>query len=185
MNTPPNDRTDGLGDTRIQPMRFVPIRIEPAVPADVPTIWSLIRELAEFERLLDQVVATEDRLHESLFGARPYAEVLMARLEHESVGFALFFHNYSTFRAQPGIYLEDLYVRPAHRGRGYGKALLANVAQLAVNRNCGRFEWSVLDWNQRAIDFYRKLGAEPLDDWTMFRVTGAALDHLSKFADTP
>jgi GNAT superfamily N-acetyltransferase len=183
MNTPPSDDADdGLGDTRIQP-RFVPVRIEPAVPDDVPTICALIRELAEFERLVDQFVATEDRLHESLFGSRPYAEVLMARHGNESVGFALFFHNYSTFRAQPGIYLEDLYVRPAHRGRGYGKALLSHIAQLAVKRNCGRFEWSVLDWNQRAVDFYKRLGAEPLDDWTMFRVTGAALERLGKLAD--
>jgi GNAT superfamily N-acetyltransferase len=185
MNTPPNDDTnDDLGDTRIQP-RFVPVRIEPAIPADVPTICELIRELAEFERLLDQFVATEDRLRDSLFGARPHAEVLMARLGNESVGFALFFHSYSTFRAQPGIYLEDLYVRPTHRGRGYGKALLSHVARLAVNRGCGRFEWSVLDWNQRAVDFYKRLGAEPLDGWTMFRVSGAALDHLGKLADGP
>lgn len=177
-----SDDSDQLGDTRIQP-RFVPVRIEPAVPSDVPMILTLIRELADFERLLDQVVATEERLHDSLFGARRYAEVLMARLGGESVGFALFFHNYSTFRAQPGIYLEDLYVRPTHRGRGYGKALLSNVARLAVQRDCGRFEWSVLDWNQRAIDFYKRLGAEPLDEWTMMRVTGAALEHLGKMAD--
>jgi len=171
-------------DVNLQTRRFEKIRIEPATPADVPMILRLIRELAEFERLLDQVVATEERLRESLFGAHPYAEVLMARLAKESVGFALFFHNYSTFRAQPGIYLEDLYVQPGHRGRGYGKALLARVAQLAVKRSCGRFEWSVLDWNQRAIDFYKKLGAVPLDDWTMFRVTGAALVHLGSLAET-
>lgn len=180
MSTPDDDQ---LNDTRIQPVKFVPIRIEPATPADIPTILELIRELADFERLLDQVIATEARLRDSLFGPRPYAEVLMARFKTESVGFALFFHNYSTWRAQPGIYLEDLYVRPAHRGRGFGKALLSNVAKLAVDRNCGRFEWSVLDWNQRAIDFYRKLGAEPLNEWTMFRVTGAALDRLSQFAE--
>jgi GNAT superfamily N-acetyltransferase len=161
-----------------QPSTFIPIRIEPATPSDVPVIHSLIRELAEFERLLDQVIATDARLQESLFGGRPYAEVLMARLADQSVGFALFFHNYSTFRAQPGIYLEDLYVRPGYRGRGYGKALLSAVAQLAVERGCGRLEWSVLDWNQRAIDFYKKLGAVPLNDWTMFRVTDAALTHL-------
>jgi GNAT superfamily N-acetyltransferase len=176
MNQPPVDPQSQTG-------RFVKVRIEPATPADVPMIHTLIRELAEFERLLDQVIATEERLRDSLFGAKQYAEVLMARLPHESVGFALFFHNYSTFRAQPGIYLEDLYVRPAHRGRGYGKALLSRVAQLAVNRGCGRFEWSVLDWNQRAIDFYKKLGAVPLDDWTMFRVTDEALVRLGKLAE--
>jgi len=169
-------------DLKMQTGRFEKIRIEPATPADVPMIHRLIRELAEFERLLDQVVATEERLRESLFGSRPYAEVLMARLPKESVGFALFFHNYSTFRAQPGIYLEDLYVQPAHRGRGYGKALLSRVAQLAVNRGCGRFEWSVLDWNQRAIDFYKKLGAVPLDDWTMMRVSENALTHLGELS---
>ena len=186
MNTSENGpANDGLGDTRIQPVQFVPVRIEPATTSDVSTICSLIRELADFERLLDQFVATEERLRDSLFGARPYAEVLMARVGDESVGFALFFHNYSTFRAQPGIYLEDLYVRPQHRGRGYGKALLSHVAELAVTRQCGRFEWSVLDWNQRAIDFYRKLGAEPLDDWTMFRVSGAALVNLAKLANPP
>jgi GNAT superfamily N-acetyltransferase len=170
-------------DPTAQTGRFEKVRIEPATPADVPMIHRLIRELAEFERLLDQVVATEVRLRESLFGKTRFAEVLMARLSSESVGFALFFHNYSTFRAQPGIYLEDLYVRPAHRGRGYGKALLAHVAQLAVQRRCGRFEWSVLDWNQRAIDFYKKLGAVPLDDWTMMRVTDEALTRLGKLAE--
>lgn len=172
-------------DFKAATSRFAKIRIEPATAEDVPAIHRLIRELADFERLLDQFIATEERLRDSLFGAKRYAEVLMARLPTETVGFALFFHNYSTFRAQPGIYLEDLYVQPAHRGRGYGKALLSNVAQLAVQRGCGRFEWSVLDWNQRAIDFYKKLGAEPLDDWTMFRVTGEALIHLGKLAEEP
>jgi GNAT superfamily N-acetyltransferase len=154
--------------------------IEPAVPADVPAIVSLIGELAEFERLLDQFVATEAALHESLFGARRYAEVLMARVDGESVGFALFFHNYSTFRAQPGIYLEDLYVRPAFRGEGIGEALLKRIAKLAVERGCGRFEWSVLDWNQRAVEFYKALGAEPLNEWTMFRVSGDNLLRLAQ-----
>jgi len=158
-----------------------PVRIEPAVSVDVPTICTLIRELAEFERLGDQFVATEDRLRESLFGKHRFAEVLMARVGEESVGFALFFHNYSTFRAQPGIYLEDLYIRPAYRGHGYGEALLRRVAALAMQRGCGRFEWSVLDWNVRAIDFYKALGAEPLDDWTMFRVSG---DNLTRLAQT-
>jgi GNAT superfamily N-acetyltransferase len=172
------DTPHSQDDTVIQPLRFAHARIEPATLADIPTIHGLIRELAEFERLLDQFVATEERLRESLFGPNPHAEVLMARLAAEAAGFALFFHNYSTFRAQPGIYLEDLYIRPAYRGRGHGKALLCAVAQLAVKRGCGRFEWSVLDWNQRAIDFYKKLGAEPLNDWTMFRVSGLALAQL-------
>jgi GNAT superfamily N-acetyltransferase len=182
IDTEGSAMTDSTSDTQIQPVRFNKIRIEPAQPNDVPMICSLILELAEFERLQDQFVATEDRLRESLFGARPYAEVLVARLGDEAVGFALFFHNYSTFRAQPGIYLEDLYVRPAFRGRGYGKSLLSHIAQLAVERGCGRFEWSVLDWNQRAIDFYKKLGAVPLNDWTMFRVTDQALVDLGKRA---
>jgi GNAT superfamily N-acetyltransferase len=156
------------------------VRIEPAVPADVTDIVGLIRELAEFERLLDQFVATEARLRESVFGPKPYAEVLMARLGQESIGFALFFHNYSTFRAQPGIYLEDLYVRPAFRGEGIGEALLKRIAKLAVERGCGRFEWSVLDWNQRAVEFYKALGAEPLNEWTMFRVSGDNLIRLAQ-----
>lgn len=155
------------------------LRIEPATPADTPTILALIKELAEFEKLLDQVIATEDRLRDTLFGAQRPAEVLMARLGTECVGFALFFHNYSTFRAQPGIYLEDLYVRPAYRGHGYGEALLSHLARLCVTRNCGRLEWSVLDWNQRAIDFYKSLGAEPLAEWTMFRVAGDKLAQLA------
>ena len=172
--------SDSAGDTQIQPRRLPQVRIEPATPANVPTILELIRELADFERLLDQVVATEERLRESLFGDRPYAEVLMARMASESIGFALFFHNYSTFRAQPGMYLEDLYVRPGHRGLGIGTQLLARVAGIAVDRGCGRFEWSVLDWNQRAIDFYKALGAEPLSDWTMFRVSGDSLVALAR-----
>jgi GNAT superfamily N-acetyltransferase len=179
MSDPEFDRKS---DTQIQPVRFISVRIEPATPADVPVICGLIQELAEFERLQDQFVATEERLRESLFGPQPHAEVLMARLNNDSAGFALFFHNYSTFRAQPGIYLEDLYIRPAYRGRGYGKALLSHIANLAVQRGCGRFEWSVLDWNQRAIDFYKKLGAVPLNDWTMFRVTDDALLQLGKVA---
>lgn len=162
------------------PSRIASLHIEPAVPADITDIVGLIRELAEFERLIDQFVATEDRMHESLFGAKRYAEVLMARLDGKAVGFALFFHNFSTFRAQPGIYLEDLYVRPAFRGEGIGEALLKRIAKLAVERGCGRFEWSVLDWNQRAVDFYKALGAEPLNEWTMFRISGDNLIHLAQ-----
>lgn len=155
------------------------IQIDPAQPEDTPVILSLIRELAEFERLLHQVTATEDELREQLF-VRRAAEVILARKEGEVAGFALFFQNFSTFLGKPGIYLEDLYVRPKYRGGGCGAALLRHLARVAVERGCGRFEWSVLDWNQRAIDFYKSLGAEPLDEWTMYRVTGEALERLGR-----
>jgi len=156
------------------------LHIEPASPADVPMILQLIRELAEFERLLDEVKATEEQLHAGLFGPRPSAEVLMARLGPggEVAGFALYFHNFSTFLAKPGIYLEDLYVRQKFRGQGFGATLLRHLAHLALTRGCGRLEWSVLDWNHRAIDFYKSLGAAPMNEWTLFRVTGAALERL-------
>jgi GNAT superfamily N-acetyltransferase len=158
------------------------LSIAPATADDVPLILALIRELADYERLSDQVSATEAALRASLFGERPAAEVLVARSGDEPAGFALFFPNYSTFLAKPGVYLEDLFVRPAFRGLGIGKALLASVAALAVERGCGRFEWSVLDWNEPAIGFYRRLGARPLDDWTMFRITGAELVALAASA---
>ena len=156
----------------------MPLRIEPATPADVPMILQLIRELAEFERLLDEVQATEGQLREQLFGPRPGAEVVIARMGDEVAGFALFFPNFSTFLAKPGIYLEDLYVRQKFRGQGCGEALLRHLAALALERNCGRLEWSVLDWNVRAIDFYKSLGAVPMDQWTVHRVTGEALARL-------
>ncbi len=146
-----------------------------ANPADVPAILGLIRELAEYERLLDQVVADEAGLHRAVFGERPYVEALVVTVETETVGFALFFHNFSTFLGKPGMYLEDLYVRPAFRGQGLGKALLTRVAQIAVERDCGRMEWSVLDWNEPSIRFYESLGAKPLSDWTIYRLTGDAL----------
>ena len=149
-----------------------------ATPDDVPAILGLIRELAEYERLLDQVVANESALHRALFGERPYVEALVVNVENETVGFALFFHNFSTFLGKPGMYLEDLYVRPAFRGQGLGKALLTRVAQIAVERDCGRMEWSVLDWNEPSIRFYESLGARPLTDWTIYRVTGDALSSL-------
>ena len=155
------------------------IQISFATAADVPTILSLVRELAEFERLLDQVRATEEQIRAALFGARPYAEVLIARVDGEVAGFALFFHNFSTFLAKPGIYLEDLYVRPKFRGGGCGAALLRQLATTAVERGCGRLEWSVLNWNQRAIDFYKSLGAAPMDEWTVYRLTGEALTRLA------
>jgi GNAT superfamily N-acetyltransferase len=151
------------------------LRIDAAVPADVPTILQLIRELAEFERLLDEVVATQADIHDALFGARPVAEALVARADGEVAGFALFFHNYSTFRGRPGIYLEDLYVRPQYRGLGYGGALLKHLAGLAVQRRCARMEWAVLAWNERAIAFYESLGAQPVDGWTVYRLTDEAL----------
>lgn len=158
-------------------------RIAPATPADVPEILALIRELAEFEHLAHEARATAADLTAGLFGPRPYAEVLMARSGNEVSGFALFFHNYSTFKGKPGIYLEDLYVRPAFRGQGHGKALLKRVAQLAVERGCGRYEWSVLDWNQHAIDFYVGLGARPMREWQIMRVDGEALASLGRRGD--
>lgn len=153
--------------------------IRSATPTDVPTIAALIRELAEYEKLAHAVVLDEARLNDHLFGPRPYAECLLAEEGGEPVGFALFFHNYSTFLAKPGVYLEDLFVRPAHRGAGYGKALLVALAKLAVERGCGRMEWSVLDWNEPAIGFYKRIGAKPEDEWTVYRLTGEALSTLA------
>lgn len=154
------------------------IQIQPAAPADVPMILTLIRELAEFEKLLHDVTATEAQIHDALFGSRPSAEVTMARIDGEVAGFALYFFNFSTFLAKPGIYLEDLYVRQKFRGQGCGEALLRHLASTALKRGCGRLEWSVLDWNQRAISFYKSLGAVPLNEWTTYRVTGEALVKL-------
>lgn len=158
------------------------IHIRPATPADVPLILSLVRELAEYERALDQVVATEETLHQHMFGAGwgrgPVAEALIGEIDGRPEGFALFFSNFSTWLATSGIYLEDLYVRPAARGRGLGRALLTRLAQLAVERGCGRLEWAVLNWNEPAIGFYKAIGAHPLDDWTTFRLSGEALRSL-------
>jgi len=153
--------------------------IRPATVVDVPTITELIRALASYENLSESVVLDEDRLREHLFGARQFAEVLVAEEDGVVVGFALFFHNYSTFLGRPGIYLEDLFVRPEYRRRGHGKALLSAVAHLASERGCGRLEWSVLDWNEPAIAFYRSLGAVPLAEWTTFRLTGDALRGMA------
>lgn len=154
--------------------------LRPATVDDVPLILEFIRALAEYERMLDDVVATEDMLRETLFGVRPAAEVILCFEGELPAGFALFFHNYSTFRGRPGIYLEDLYVRPEFRGRGYGKLLLATLARLCVERNCARLEWSVLDWNTPSIDFYKSLGAVPMDEWTVYRLTGEKLEQLAK-----
>ena len=159
--------------------------IRPATRADVPVILAFIRDLAEYERLPHEVVATEAALDETLFGDRPAAEVRIATLGGEAVGFALFFHTYSTFLARRGLYLEDLFVRPDARGHGVGRALLAALARLAVERGCGRLEWSVLDWNASAIGFYRALGAAPMDDWTVFRLTGDALARVAADAGRP
>jgi len=147
--------------------------------ADVPAILAFIRDLARFEKLEHEVAATEEALRESLFGARKYAEVVFIEEEGERVGFALFFHNYSTFLGKPGLYLEDLYVRPEKRGRGYGRMLLGHLARLALARGCGRLEWWVLDWNQAALDFYRAIGAKPMSDWTVQRLAGEALQALA------
>jgi GNAT superfamily N-acetyltransferase len=155
-------------------------KIVAAQIGDVPEIFKFISELAAFEKLEHEMVATEDALRESLFGPKRFAEVLF--LEEDNgwrAGFALFFHNYSTFLAKPGIYLEDLFIRPAARGRGYGKALLVHLAQLAVARGCGRLEWWVLDWNQNALEFYKSVGAQSMSEWTVQRLTGEALTALA------
>ena len=156
------------------------LHIRPATERDVPLVLQFIRDLAHYERLLDEVVATEESLTETLFGARPYAEVSLGSLADTPAAFALYFHNYSTFLGRPGIYLEDLYVREEFRGRGLGRAMLRHLARLAVERGCGRLEWAVLDWNEPAINFYKRLGASPMDEWTVFRVTGEALDKLAE-----
>jgi GNAT superfamily N-acetyltransferase len=154
--------------------------IREATESDVPLILQFIRDLAEYERLAHLVVASEKQLQATLFGTRRFAEVAIAEEDGTPAGFAIFFHNYSTFLAQPGIYLEDLFVKPEYRGRGYGKALLAHLAQIARARNCGRVEWAVLDWNEPSIEFYKSLGARPMEEWRTFRLTGEALERLAK-----
>ncbi len=154
--------------------------IKSATIEDVPLILTFIKELAEFEKLLHEVTATEAILRETLFGDNPKAEVIIAYYGNNPIGFALFFHNFSTFLGKPGIYLEDLYVKPEVRGRGVGKKMLQYLAQLTLERNCGRLEWWVLDWNQQAIDFYRSIGAIAMDEWTVQRVTGDALKKLAQ-----
>ncbi|MBS1701999.1 MAG: GNAT family N-acetyltransferase [Armatimonadetes bacterium] len=147
--------------------------------AELHLVAGFIRELAEYEKLAHECVITEELLDEALFGPRPYAETLLAFADGVPVGFCLFFHNFSTFLGKPGLYLEDLYIKPEHRNRGYGKVMLSHLAQLALDRGCGRFEWSVLDWNEPSIAFYRKIGAVPMDEWTVQRVTGQALIDLA------
>jgi len=161
--------------------RFIIAR---STPEDVPVILTLIKELADYERLANQVIATESDLTHALFSDRPDAEAVIGRYDGEPVGFALFFQSFSTFLGRTGLYLEDLYVRPAYRGRGFGHRFLSYLARLAVKRRCGRFEWSVLDWNELAIKSYRRAGAVPMDDWTVFRLTGDALEALAREGDT-
>jgi GNAT superfamily N-acetyltransferase len=155
------------------------LRIRHGERSDLSVIAELIRGLARYERLEDEVTMTEEKLERALFGDRPYAETLIAEDDGTPVGFALFFHNFSTFLAQPGIYLEDLFVLPEHRGGGIGKELLQALAKIAVERDCGRLEWAVLDWNESAIGFYERLGARPNSDWTIFRLTGGPLRALA------
>jgi GNAT superfamily N-acetyltransferase len=155
------------------------VEIRVATEDDVPLILSLIRELAEYERLSHEVVATEETLRDSLFGERRVAETLLAYLGDSPAGFALFFHTFSTFLGRPGIYLEDLYVRPEFRSAGVGRTLLVRIAGLAKERGCGRLEWAVLDWNEPAISFYKRIGASPVSGWTVYRLTGEALEELA------
>jgi len=161
-------------------MKSENVIIRPASMADVPVILELIRALATYERAPNEVTATEESLAEVLFGKKPAAEVLLLFENETAVGFAVFFHNFSTWLGRPGLYLEDLFVKPEHRGKGYGRALLIELAKIARELNCGRMEWAVLDWNEPAIQFYRKLGAKPMDDWTVFRLTR---DGIAKLAD--
>ena len=158
--------------------------IRPAIGKDCPTILAFIKQLAEYEKLAHEVVATEEKLQETLFGEHPSAEVIIAEYQNTPVGFALFFTNYSTFLAKPGIYLEDLYIQADMRGRGFGKKLLAHLAGIAVGRDCGRLDWWVLDWNQPAKDFYQSLSAEPMDGWTVNRLSGKALAALAEQRDS-
>jgi GNAT superfamily N-acetyltransferase len=157
----------------------MPATIRAATAADVGAMLALMRELAEFEKLTHLFIATEADLQDALFGTRPSAEAIVAERDGRMIGYALFFHNYSTFLGRRGLYLEDLYVQPAERGTGLGSTMLRYLAALAVERQCGRFEWSVLDWNQRAIDFYRSMGAEAMNEWTVNRVSGDALTKLA------
>ena len=154
--------------------------IRPAEIADVPLILQLIRDLAAYERAPGDVTATEEQLRKVLFGARPAAEVVIGFEKETPVGFAVFFHNFSTWLGRPGLYLEDLFVKPEKRGRGYGRALLVHLARIARERDCGRMEWAVLDWNEPAIQFYGKLGAKPMDEWTVFRLTSEGISGLAQ-----
>jgi len=159
-------------------------QIRPAGVGDVPIILELIRDLATYERAPDEVTATEEQLVDVLFGERPVAEVLLAFEAESPVGFAVYFYNFSTWLGRAGLYLEDLFVKPEKRGKGYGRALLVELAKIARDRGCGRMEWAVLDWNEPAIKFYRALGAKPMNEWTVFRLTGDEIAKLADAADT-
>jgi GNAT superfamily N-acetyltransferase len=156
-------------------------QIRPAASGDVDIILQLIQDLATYERAPNDVTATTEQLTEVLFGSKPAAEVRLAFEDKTPVGFAVYFYNFSTWLGRPGLYLEDLFVKPEHRGKGYGRALLIDLARIAEERGCGRMEWAVLDWNDPAIQFYRKLGAKPMDEWTVFRLTG---DGIAKLAES-
>lgn len=156
------------------------IKITLAEEKDVPLILGFVKELAVYEKLLHEVVATEDQIHMALFGEKAHTKCLLAYSGEQAVGFALFFYNYSTFIGKPGIYLEDLFVKPDHRGQGFGKALLIKLAQIALEEDCGRLEWSVLNWNQPSIDFYKSIGAKFMDEWTVCRVTGENIQKLAE-----
>jgi GNAT superfamily N-acetyltransferase len=162
---------------RTEPENFT---IRPATVTDVPIIFQLIHDLATYERAPNEVRATEAQLNDVLFGEKPAAEVLLAFEDEMPIGFAVFFHNFSTWLGKPGLYLEDLFVKPEVRGKGYGRALLIHLAKIARDRGCGRMEWAVLDWNEPAIQFYKKIGAQPLDEWKIFRLTGDGIARLAE-----
>ena len=159
--------------------KIIGLTLRFAEEKDVPVILEFIKELADYEKLAHEVVATEEKLQKSLFNDNPFAEVIIAEYLTKPVGFCLFFHNFSTFLGRPGIYIEDIYIKLEHRGLGFGKSILAYLAKLAEERDCGRIEWSVLDWNINALNFYNDLGAEPMNEWTVFRISGDALSQLS------
>ena len=161
-------------------MKTINFKIRTATIVDVPIIQELIRALATYERAPNEVTATEDQLVDVLFGKKPAAEVLLAFEDDIPIGFAVFFHNFSTWLGRPGLYLEDLFVKPEHRGKGYGLALLVDLAKIAHERGCGRMEWAVLTWNEPAIEFYKKLGAEPLDEWKIFRLNREGIARLTE-----
>jgi GNAT superfamily N-acetyltransferase len=160
--------------------KIIGLTLRFATADDVPVILEFIKELADYEKLSHEVIASEELLKKSLFGERQIAEVIIADYMSQPVGFTLFFHNFSTFLGKPGLYIEDIYIQPEHRGRGIGRTILAYLAKLAVERDCGRLEWSVLDWNINAINFYIELGAQAIDEWTVFRITGDKFSNLSK-----
>jgi len=160
-------------------MKNSELEIRTATIDDVPLVLNFIKALAEYEKLSHEVAASEELLKETLFGKQKVAEVILGYYEGTPVGFAIFFHNFSTFVGKPGIYLEDLFVKPEYRGKGFGKALLKHVAKIAKERDCGRFEWSVLDWNEPSIKFYKSLGAKAMDEWTIFRISGETLNKLA------